>query len=415
MLNAYDITLFVYNLTLIPVIVFSVLFIFFCFVNLMLSKEKVVYKKLKELPFVSVQIPTFNDPIAKRCVECCLEFDYPKDKFEIMIVDDSTNEETQKNLSVYAKKYPGFVKYIHRTNRDGFKPGALKDAMCQTKGDVLVVFDADWIPAKDFLKKIVKPFSDPKVAIVQSRQGFYNHKTNLITRFAAYTLMAYHTIVMPINNKINSVFFCGTAGALRRSSFEEVGGWNKASITEDSELSVNLLLKGYKSVYLEFETPSEVPDTFESFIKQQMRWCYGNVRVFMDNIKKIMFKGKLSIKQRLMITYITMGNLIAPIVVVMTFFGLFGWFLGELRLFNMTDLVDFVVRFGLTAGFLSMGLLTLFKSKKMNETKHLVFSMFTMGLVLAVGNSFAFIKAVTNQPLHWFCTEKRANDDSIKK
>ena len=378
------------------------------FVNKPNEKE---YKKPKKLPFVSVQVPTFNDPIAARCVEKCMQFNYPKNRYEIIIVDDSTNKETQKKLKKYAIDNPGFIKYIHRDNRSGYKPGALRNAMKITKGEVLVVFDADWIPQKDFLKRVVNPFSDPKVAIVQTRQGFYNKDTNLVTRFAAYLLMVYHTIVMPINNRINCVFFCGTAGAIRRSAFDEVGGWNMNSITEDSELSVKLLIKGYKTVYFDFETPSEVPDTFESFVKQQMRWCYGNTRVFLDNAKKIIFNPGLSIQQRVMITFITLANITAPFVVIMTFFGFAGWFLGEATLFKLSDVITLVSKFIYTGGFLLIGSITLAKRNLLNEFKYFIISAFTVGVVLSTAQSYAFIKALLNSKLSWYCTPKSANQD----
>jgi len=412
MVTVYDATLWIYNLTLIPIIFFSISYILFSVMNLFLNEKRKRFPKLKELPFVSVQIPTFNDPIAERCVQKCTEFDYPRDRFEIMIVDDSTSIQTQLLLSRYEDKYRGLVKYIHRSSRQGFKPGALRNAMKQARGEVIVVFDADWIPKKDFLRKVVQPFSDPKVALVQTRQGFYNHKTNIITRFAAYLLMVYHAIMMPINNRLNCVFFCGTAGAIRRKPFEEVGGWNLDSITEDSDLIVRLLKKGYKTKYLNIETPSEVPDTFEAFIKQQMRWCYGNVRVFMDNAKDIMFGKGFSLRQRLMITYITLGNLAAPIVVLMTIFGFSGWFLGEPSLFSWQDMITLGSRVLLTAGFIIMGLIALFKLKRLGEFRHLILSLFTVGLVLAVANSIAFYRAVFNKGLHWHCTPKIANDET---
>lgn len=409
-----DIALFIYNLALLPIAFFSILFLILLMLNIFVEKpNEKKYKKIKELPFVSVQVPTFNDPIAARCVEKCMRFDYPKDKYEIIIVDDSTNKETQKILKKYAKENPGFIKYIHRNNRQGYKPGALKNAMKKTKGQILVIFDADWIPKKDFLKRVVNPFADPKVAIVQTRQGFYNKNTNLITRFAAYLLMVYHTIVMPINNRINCVFFCGTAGAIRRSAFEEVGGWNMCSITEDSELSVNLLIKGYKTVYFDFETPSEVPDTFESFIKQQMRWCYGNTRVFLDNAKKIITNPKLSIKQRVMISFITLGNITAPFVVLMTFFGFAGWFLGDPTLFKFQDVVTMMSKFIYTGGFLLLGTVTLYRQNILREFRYFVISAFTVGIVLSIAQSYAFIKALLNSKLSWYCTPKTANKEVV--
>jgi len=402
-------TIFLYNITLIPMTMMSLFFIFLSIIYLTTHKKEKPMKLPDKLPFVSVQVPSYNDPIAVRCVQKCMEFDYPKDKYEIVIVDDSTNLDTQRKLKALADGNKGFIKYIHRDNRQGYKPGALKNAMKYTKGEIIVIFDADWIPKRDFLKKVVPPFSDPKVAIVQTRQGFYNIKTNLITRFAAYTLMVYHTIVMPINSKANCVFFCGTAGALRRKYFMEVGGWNTESITEDSDLSVRLLRKGYTSVYLEHETPSEVPDTFEGFIKQQMRWSYGNTRVFIDNAGHVLYKRGLTMRQRFMILYITLGNLIAPVVVLMTLFGMLGWFVGDPALFNPQDLFTMVSRFLLTAGFLAMGIITLYKQGRLKEFKYLLASTFTVGIILAFATTYAVIKAFFNSKLDWFCTPKTDN------
>jgi cellulose synthase/poly-beta-1,6-N-acetylglucosamine synthase-like glycosyltransferase len=214
---------------------------------------------------------------------------------------------------------------------------------------------------------------------------------------------------MPINSRINCVFFCGTAGAIRRSVFEKLGGWNLNSLTEDSDLSVNLFLNGYKSVYLDFETPSEVPATFESFLKQQMRWCYGNTRVFFDNAFKILFKRGLTLRQRVMILFVTLGNIAAPFVFIMTLAGLSGWFLVDTALFSTTDFITFLNRFLITGVFIAIGAMALYKNHRLKEFAYLVLSAFTLGLILAVANSIAFFKAAFNMGLSWFCTAKEAN------
>ena len=405
-----DLALFVYNMSLLPIIFFSVLFIVLAFMNLFVDKKKETkYKEMKRIPFVTIQVPTFNDPVAERCIRHCLEFDYPKDKYEIIIADDSTSVYTQNLLAKFADENPGFVRYVHRDNRQGFKAGALKNCMKYAKGELIAVFDSDWIPRKDFLKEIIKPFYDPKVAIVQTKQGFYNKDSNLITRFASYLLMTYHTIVMPINNKINCVFFCGTAGAIRKSAFEKVGGWNISSLTEDSDLSVRLLLDGYKTVYIDFETQSEVPATFESFLKQQMRWCYGNTRVFFDNAFRILFKKGITLKQRAMILFITLGNVVAPFVFLMTFAGFSAWFFGDPALFNISDFVTLITRFLLTAGFIVIGTMALYKNRILSEFPYFVLSVFTLGIILSVANSIAFFKAAFDKQVSWFCTAKDAN------
>lgn len=411
---AQELTLMLYNLTLVPVIFLSVLFLILSLVGLMVdARKKKSYPKLTELPFISVQVPTFNDPIAARCVEHCMKLDYPREKFEIMIIDDSTNVETQKLLQKYAIDNEGFVKFIHRDNRQGYKPGALKDAMPQTRGEIIVIFDADWTPQPDFLKKIIKPFANPNVAIVQSRQGYLNHETNLITRFAAYTLMAFHTLILPINDKINAVFFCGTAGAIRRSAMEKVGGWNIESLTEDADLTVRLLLAGYETVYLKFETPSEVPDTFESYIRQQMRWTYGGVRVFLDYKKEILLSKKLKLSQKIMLSFSTLIHFITPVIILMTIFGFVSWFIGDPKLMNLMDFADFILRFFYTAGFLIFGFFALAKLRRLREFPHLVKASFTLGLVLATSITYATYKAVRNQKLSWYCTPKVANNQKV--
>jgi cellulose synthase/poly-beta-1,6-N-acetylglucosamine synthase-like glycosyltransferase len=408
-MNAHDAMLFVYNLSLVPVVFFSVLYLTLAFFNFFKTNKKIIRKKIRDFPFITVQIPTYNDPVAERCIRHCIGLDYPKNKYEIIIADDSTNVKTQDLLSNIADKYPGFIKYVHRDNRKGFKAGALKEVMKYSRGEFIVIFDSDWMPAKNFLNKIIEPFSDQDVSIVQARQGIYNRKSNLITRFAAYLLMVYHTMILPINNRINCVFFCGTAGAIRRKHFEEVDGWNANSLTEDSDLSVRLLKKGYKSVYLESEVMSEVPMTFESFLKQQMRWCYGNTRVFLDNAHSIILGKGFSLKQRIMITFVTLGNVIAPFVFLMSFAGLSGWFLGDPELLTIKDMIDVFLRVSITAGFIAIGGITLYKRKLFREFPYLLLSAFTLGLVLAVANSIAFTKAVFNMKLSWFCTVKEAN------
>ena len=419
-----EISLFAYNIALLPVMFVSILFLLLTILNIFVDKDEEKRQKrhqkrgaLESYPHITVQVPSYNDPVAVRCIEACLKFDYPKGKYDIMILDDSRNGRTQRLLKAFEKKYPGKVSYVHRDNRHGYKPGALKEAMPLVKGEIIVIFDSDFVPSPDFLKRITVPFQDPNVGIVQSRQGFLNGDVNLISRFASYLLMTYHTIVMPINNKMNTVFFCGTAGAIRKSALLKAGGWNIKSITEDSDLSVKILSKGYKNVYLKFETPSEVPVTFEAFIKQQMRWTYGNVRVFFDHASRIIWRKGFTIKQRLMITFITLSGLIAPAVIVMTIAGFSGWFLGDPQLFQTAQLMEFFIKFFYTSGFLIMGFMTFYKRKSLSEFPHLVLAALSISIILSVANTVAIYKALfrKDEPLfsgnreNWPCTPKSGN------
>ncbi len=414
-----DISIWLYNLALIPVVAFSVLFIILVGTNLLVDRKSPARKTDPTFtPRVTIQIPSFNDPVAERCVLACLELDYPKDLFDIMIVDDSTDVSTQKRLKGLAKKHDR-VSYVHRVNREGYKPGALRDAMHLVQGEFIVIFDADFVPKKEFLREIVQPFKDEKVAIVQGRQAFLNKDVNLVSRFAAYLLMVHHYIYMPINDHVNAVFFCGTAGALRKSAIEEVGGWNAASVTEDSDLSVKILAKGYRALYIPIDTPSEVPVTLENFIKQQMRWSFGNVRVFFDHTKDILFSRKFSFGQRAMISFFTLGNFLAPAVILMTIFGFMGWFFGAPELFGWQDIGIFAFKIIITAGFLVLALVMLLKAKRVREFPTLLLAAVSVSLILAVVNTYAIYRAVfhpqkplfSSQKNSWICTPKSGNEE----
>jgi cellulose synthase/poly-beta-1,6-N-acetylglucosamine synthase-like glycosyltransferase len=375
--------------------------------NLFVDQEEKPQPMSKKTPFISVQIPVFNDKVAIRCVKKCMKFDYPKDKYEIVIVDDSTDKKLAYKLEEFSVKYPKLIKYIHRENRQGFKPGALQNAMKITRGEIVVLFDSDWQPGRNFLRKIIQPMlKDKKVAIVQAKQTFVNLEETLVSRFAGYILMIYHAVMMPINNKINTVFFCGTAGAIRRSILEEVGGWNAKSITEDADLSVKILARGYKNVWLNLPVPSEVPLTIESFIKQQMRWCYGLTRTFFDNFKLVFTTKKLKLRQKLMISLNTVGNIIAPMVILMTIFGMMGWFLGDPELFQVQDLISFIVKFLYTSGFMIFGIYALHKEDHLKHIPYFIITSMTVSLVLITFNTLAFFRAIFNKPVFWYRTPK---------
>lgn len=390
------------------------------FLNVLVDRKStdICKSPLKEYPFITVQIPSFNDPVAARCLESCLSFSYPKDRYEIMILDDSTDRGTAEFLATFAHRHPHLVRYFFRDNRSGYKPGALKTWMPEVRGELIVIFDADFVPPVDFLERIVQPFADSQVAIVQARQiRFLNGKETLVARFASYLLSIHHLILMPINHRYNAVFFCGTAGALRKQSVDEVGGWNTTSITEDSDLTVRLLAKGYRSVYLPLDTLSEVPVTLKGFLKQQMRWSFGNLRVFFDNFRTIFLGGKLKLSQRLIISYVTLSGLFAPVIIVMTVAGLLAALTGNPKPFGLENLIELTGNILLTSGFLIMGLVMLQKGGNLKESPYFLAAALSLGLILTGALSLALYRAVfrKNKPLYaqktsWICTPKSGNE-----
>ncbi len=374
------------------------------FSNLNLKFPKFRFKKPKKWPKVTIQIPVYNDPIAIRCIEACLRLDYPKNKLQIIVADDSTDEKTIKLLSRYKDK----VLILRRKNRKGFKAGALNNALKYTKGDIIVIFDSDWIPPKNFLKKIIRPFlEDEKVAAVQTNIGYLNYDLNLITRFASYLLMTYYNVWVPFNQKLGVVFCGGTSCAIRKKALLEVGGWNENSLTEDADLSVKLLSKGYKIVYLNnTRSKGELPYTLVSFLKQQMRWAYGQVRVFIENWREIFFSRFLKLKQKLAIMLLNLGSSVAPFVALMTITGQLGWILGEPKPFSVIDAIRFFTIFALTGGYFTIGALGLKRNGKLKEIFYFLFTSLTFGVLLSFASSIAFFEALIGKKKEWFRTPK---------
>jgi cellulose synthase/poly-beta-1,6-N-acetylglucosamine synthase-like glycosyltransferase len=371
------------------------------------KKRYKTYPNPAHWPSITVQIPVYNDPVAIRCMKSCLKFDYPKDKFEILVADDSTDG-TKKIIDGFVKEHHEKIRVFRRSTRKGFKSGALNNILKHSKGDIIVIFDSDFVPPEKFLKKIVKPFfQDEKIAIVQSRMGYINHNQNFITKLASTFLMIYHNFYCPLSGKLGVSFFCGTHGAIRKDVLIEAGGWNEKNLTEDAELSIKIFKKGYKSVYLpNLKVRGELPFTFEAFIKQQMRWTYGMTRTFIDNAKSIWFGNHFSLSQKAIMTYLTFGGIIFPFVTVMSIAGLLGMLTGIPHPLTAKDLLDTIKNFAITSGFFVVAFITLKKENKLSMYKSSFFSSLTVGIVISMFNAAALLRAIFNQPMVWYRTPK---------
>lgn len=420
-MEIYEISFILFQACMIPVIFFSLIFYFITITSLFIKPQRFRFnlKKFK-WPFVTIQIPVYNDPVAVRCVEHCMKLDYPRDRFEIIVADDSIDEKTRKILDDCTKKYP--IKLIRRNNRKGFKAGALNNALKYSKGEIIVVFDADFVPPKNFLKEVVKPFLvDDKVAIVQTRMGFLNYNQNAITRFAASLLAAYHHCWLPLTNKYNAVFFCGTHGAIRRSVLEEVGGWNEENLTEDADLSVKILDNGYKNIYIPWmKVPGEVPFTLSGFIKQQSRWVYGQTQTFVNNWKRILFSKALKLPQKILMIFVTLGGISCPFVIGMTLFGQIALLTAPPKPTGLEDMFNFIKNFVLTMGFLFMIWIAVAVKRGITSSKNikigkLILSAIPLGLYLAFFNMIAFFKGILGVPMTWHLTPKWGSINILEK
>ncbi len=238
----------------------------------------------KEMPVVTVQLPMFNEKfVVDRLLDSVAALDYPKDKLEIQILDDSTDDTTEHCYrKVEELKGRGFdAVCIHRTDRTGFKAGALEEATKVAKGEFLLILDADFVPEPDLLQKTIHFFTDEGVGLVQTRWGHINREYNLLTRIQGMYLDGHFAMEQTARNRSGRFFtFNGTAGIWRKCVIGEAGGWSHDTLTEDMDLSYRVQLKGWRFIYLnDVVTPAELPVDMDGFKSQQHRWTKGSIQV----------------------------------------------------------------------------------------------------------------------------------------
>ena len=276
-----------------------------------------------ELPFVTVQLPLFNEMyVVERLVKAVTEIDYPRERFEIQVLDDSTDE-TVKIAGATVAKYAaqGFdIHYIHREDRTGFKAGALENGMKTAKGDLMAIFDADFVPKPDFLRKLVDFFTDPIVGCAQMRWAHINGSYNLLTRLQTIMLDGHFVLEQTTRNRSGNFFnFNGTAGILRREAIELSGGWQHDTLTEDTDLSFRAQLMGWRFVYLlDEEAPAEVPVEINAFKAQQRRWAKGVLQVWFKLYRRIWY-APLPLRVKLEMFFRLTGNISYPLMIVASF------------------------------------------------------------------------------------------------
>jgi cellulose synthase/poly-beta-1,6-N-acetylglucosamine synthase-like glycosyltransferase len=237
-----------------------------------------------ELPKVCIQLPLFNEMyVSDRLIDACVEMDYPRELLEIQVLDDSTDETRGiAELAVMRHAARGVnITYIHRVDRRGFKAGALENGLTQTDAPFVAIFDADFIPPVDFLRRTIGHFyADEKVGMVQARWGHINQDYSLLTKLQSILLDGHFVLEHGGRNRAGCFFnFNGTAGIWRRSVIADAGGWQHDTLTEDLDLSYRAQLRGWKFVFLpDLVSPAELPVEMNSFKSQQHRWAKGSIQ-----------------------------------------------------------------------------------------------------------------------------------------
>ncbi len=275
---------------------------------------------------ITIQLPLYNEMyVAERLINAVCKLDYPKEFLDIQVLDDSTDETSEIVATIIKmKKDEGFfITHLKRSNRTGFKAGALKAGLEKAKGDFIAIFDADFVPPYDFLKKTLVHFYSKKIGMVQTRWTHSNENLSLLTRVQAFALNGHFAIEQKVRN-IAGFFinFNGTAGIWRKECIIDSGNWNTDTITEDLDLSYRAQLKGWEFIFLnEVTTPAELPTEIISLKDQQFRWTKGAI----ETAKKILpsvWNSNVSLRIKLQSTFHLTNNLVFPFVLLVSLLNL---------------------------------------------------------------------------------------------
>lgn len=406
-----------HGLILFPMIFFSILFYLLAISGLIQKQTKRKRIMNCDWPKVTVQIPTYNEPVALRCAKRCLEFDYPKDRLEIIIGDDSTDSNVSRMIDEFAKKHD-IVKVTRRGNNEGFKAGNLNNMLKHSNGEIIVIFDSDFIPSKDFLKRVIPPFlENEKIGCVQTKWNYMNIKQNRTSKLASTILMVYHNLLAPLNHKNNVSLLFGSGQAIRKELLKKLGGWQNGSLTEDVEFSIRVLKMGYKIHYLkDVSTSGEVPFTVRGLFKQQKRWAFGNTKAFLQHAKWILFSKTLSSIQKSTLIFTLLGYISAPILVLFTLSGFISFMTGEPAPINI---YKFLTQTGWTmfvsSGFLAAMFVALFKEGKLKIAHSVIGASLTIGFLVSIGVCMGVLKALLGRRMNWYMIPKIGNERSSLK
>jgi cellulose synthase/poly-beta-1,6-N-acetylglucosamine synthase-like glycosyltransferase len=312
----------------------------------------------KEIPYVTIQLPVYNEEyVMDRLLENIAKIEYPKSKLEIQVLDDSTDDtviDTAKHVD--ALKATGLdITHIRRENRQGYKAGALKEGLEIAKGEFIAIFDADFLPDSDWLKKTVIYFKDEEIGVVQTRWGHINRDYSTLTKIQAFALDAHFTLEqVGRNSKGHFINFNGTAGIWRKECILDAGNWEGDTLTEDLDLSYRAQLKDWKFKYLEdVETPAELPVVISAARSQQFRWNKGGAENFRKTVLSVLSANNISFKTKfhgvmhllnssMFLCVFLVALLSIPAMYIKAIFPHLAWVFTTLSFFVLSTIILFV-------------------------------------------------------------------------
>jgi len=375
-----------------------------------------------QLPFVTIQLPIFNEQfVIDRLIEACCRLDYPRDHFEIQVLDDSTDETTtvaRQIVERYAAGFPGMppqpIHYLHRSNRRGYKAGALEEGLRTAKGEFVAIFDADFVPPPQWVMQVIHHFAEPEIGMVQTRWTHLNRNYSFLTQVEAILLDGHFVLEHGGRSRAGVFFnFNGTAGMWRRKVIADAGGWQHDTLTEDTDLSYRAQLKGWKFKYLQdVECPAELPIEMTAFKTQQARWAKGLIQTSKKILPRV-FASNAPFRTKLEAWYHLTANISYPLMIVLSTLLMPVMIIRSWGGWLQMLLIDFPLFFASTMSISSFYLVS--QKELYPKTWHKTFLYLPFLMSLGVGLTITNTKAVLEALLGHQSAFARTPKYSVRK
>ena len=385
--------------------------------------EKFDLSNPDEVPMVTIQLPVFNEMyVMDRLLDNIAKIDYPKDKLEIQVLDDSTDESVQSTRAHIEKlQASGLdIKHMTRTDRKGFKAGALKEGLKTAKGEFIAIFDADFLPKKNWLKRTIPFFKNEDIGVVQTRWGHINRNYSLLTKIQAFALDAHFTLEqVGRNSKGHFINFNGTAGVWRTACIIDAGNWEGDTLTEDLDLSYRAQLKNWKFKYLEdVETPAELPVVISAARSQQFRWNKGGAENFRKMLWRVIRSKNISAKTKvhgllhllnstMFLSIFTVAVLSIPMLYIKNEYAHLRYYFYFMSFFVISTIIFFICYWFMYKNIYGSGF------KKFFNYVGMFFTFFSIAMGFSLHNSIAVIEGHIGKRSEFVRTPK-FNISSIK-
>jgi len=350
-----------------------------------------------------------------------MNFDYPADKMQIIIGDDSKDPEVSAKIDQYAAANYPRIEITRRGDNIGFKPGNLNHMLKYTKGEFIAIFDSDFLPKPDYLRRVMNEFDEhPELADVQTRWRIANLDQNFFSILGGTISHVTHYIALPFMKCFGgNGMIGGSAHVIRKSDLEEIGGWRAGTLTEDIEASCELILRGKKIIYLEdVIVDCEAPFTLKDLCKQQMRWAFGNITAFKRNMKPILKSPDIKKEDKWNVVIFALGYLYPFLLVFQLVIGMSSVFLlfkaypgYPLSLFFLGTFINFLISSG---SFIS-NVMVLFAMGEKKLILRMILGTIFIGPIMLFYINKGIYQALFNKNMEWFILEKQGNEAAIQE